>query len=34
MEHVHNTLHIQKPLHFNHTQFMYTSYISHNKQSA
>lgn len=29
--HVHNTLYIQKQLHFNHTQFMY---VSHNKQSA
>jgi len=32
--HVYNTLFIKKPLYFKHTQFMYTSYVSHNKQSA
>jgi len=29
-----NTLYIQKPLHFDHTQFMYASYVSHNKQAV
>jgi hypothetical protein len=32
--HVHNTLYIQKPLHLNHTQFVYASYVSHNKQAV